>query len=402
MTIEDSKIIELEHMLMKDYDMEGKHILMGNEAMAEGALAAGCRFFAGYPITPQNDVPQRMSMRLPQLGGRFLQAEDELASINAVVGASYAGMKAMTSTSGPGFSLMQEALSWAFCVECPIVVCDVQRTGPGSGIVSLPHQSDIIQAQYGGNGEYKTIAYSPATCQELFDFTFDAFNASEEYRVPAFVFSDSWLGHIHERVVIPPNAELKKKIRRRKVFTGKDSEYFPFTRKIKGEIVIPEVAPTLGYDSFPNWLPSVTHAPTGVASEDSTVSKKMVEAINDKITKNQDKICKIQELYLDDSDIAVVTYGFPSRPSLKAVRDARAEGIKVGLFRMQTVWPFPENAIQKLTEKVKKIIVVEINMGQMLVWVKSEVQDGTEVHFLPEISKLHEPKQIVNKINELV
>ena len=394
-------VIELEKFLFKDYDMEGKMILMGNEAMAEGALAAGCRFFGGYPITPQNDVPERMSRRLPILGGRFLQCEDEIASINAVIGASYAGVKAMSSTSGPGFSLMQEALSWAFCVECPIVVCDVQRTGPGSGVVSLPHHSDIIQAQFGGNGEYKTIAYAPATCQELFDFTFEAFNSAEEWRVPTFVFSDSWLGHINERVIIPPKDVLKAKIRRRKVFSGGPKDYFPFSRKVKDEIIVPEVAPTLGYDSFPGWLPSVTHAPTGLATEDSNVSYKMVEAINDKITNNQDKICKIQEKYLDDADIAVVTYGFPTRPAIKAVREARAQGIKVGLFRMQTVWPFPSNAINKLTEKVKKIIVVEMNWGQMLVWVKSEVKDGTEVHFIPEISKLHEPEKIISKIKEV-
>lgn len=385
-----------------NYDMKaGKRTLIGNSAMAEGALAAGCRFFAGYPITPQNDVPERMSWRLPQLGGRFIQMEDEIGSISAVIGASFTGLKAMTSTSGPGFSLMQESLSWAACVEVPIVICDVQRTGPGSGIVSLPHQSDIIQAQYGGNGEYKVIAYAPSSCQELFDFTFEAFNDAEKWRVPVYVFSDAWLGHVREQVIIPSLEEINEKILPRKPMPDNMDGWLPFSKKIGDSIVIPEAVPTLGYDSFPDWLPSVSHNPTGFPTEESDISFKMIEAICDKILKNEDKICKFKEYFMDDADIAVVTYGFPSRPALAAVREARKEGIKVGLLRLLTIWPFPTKIIRQLSEKVKKIINVEMNWGQMLVWLQANVIQGTEIHFVPQISKLHEPKEILNKIKEV-
>ncbi|MHA1648911.1 MAG: 2-oxoacid:acceptor oxidoreductase subunit alpha [Candidatus Helarchaeota archaeon] len=385
-----------------NYDLKpGKKTLIGNAAMVEGALAAGCRFFAGYPITPQNDVPERMSVRLPQLKGRFIQMEDEIGSISAVIGASFAGLKAMTSTSGPGFSLMQESLSWAACVEVPIVVCDVQRSGPGSGIVSLPHQSDIIQAQYGGNGEYKVIAYAPASCQELFDFTFEAFNDAEKWRIPVIVFSDAWLGHVREQVIIPTLEEINEKIIPRKPMPDEIKGWVPFSKKVNDEIVVPNAVPTIGYDSFPDWLPSVSHNPTGFPTEDSLVSYKMIEAICDKILKNEDKICKTKSYYLDDADIAIVTYGFPSRPALAAVRQARKEGIKVGLLRLLTVWPFPTKIMHELSEKVKKIIDVEINWGQMLIWMKANVADNTQIHFIPQISKLHEPKEILSKIKEV-
>lgn len=385
-----------------NYDMKpGKTVLIGNFAMVEGALAAGCRFFAGYPITPQNDVPEKMSVRLPQLGGRFIQMEDEIGSISAVIGASFAGVKAMTSTSGPGFSLMQESLSWAACVEIPIVVCDVQRTGPGSGIVSLPHQSDIIQAQYGGNGEYKVIAYAPSSCQELFDFTFDAFNDAEKWRVPVYVFSDAWLGNVRERVIIPSLEEINEKIIPRKPMPDDMSKWIPFSRKVGDKIEVPDAVPTLGYDSFPDWVSSVTHNPTGIASEEGLVSYKMIEAICDKITKNEDSICKTKSYFLDDADIAVVTYGFPSRPALAAVQEARKAGIKVGLLRLLTVWPFPTKIMQELSEKVKKVIDVEMNWGQMLVWMQANLAEGTQLKFVPQISKLHEPKEILDKIKEV-
>lgn len=386
-----------------NYDTpEGDHVLLGNEAMVEGALAAGCRFFAGYPITPQNDVPEMMSRRLPRLGGNFIQMEDEIANISAVIGASFAGLKSMTSSSGPGISLMQETISWAAMIEIPIVICNVQRTGPGSGVVSRPHQSDIIQAQYGGNGEYKVIAYAPASCQELFDFTFEAFNDAERWRVPVFVFSDAWLGHVREKVTIPSRAEILETIIPRKVMPDDINSWIPFSQKLGTEIKVPDAVPTFGQESFPDWLPSVTRTATSIATERAEDSYEMIEAINDKILKNEDKICKTKSYFLDDADIAVVTYGFPSRPALTAVLEARKQGIKVGLLRLLTVWPFPTKEIKQLSESVKKIIDVEMNWGQLLVWIQANASDGTSVEFVPEISKLHEPKQILNKIKEVI
>ncbi len=394
-----------------DYDVPaGSYVWMGNTAMVEGALAAGCRFFAGYPITPQNEVPERMSLRLPQVGGRFIQMEDEIGSISAVVGASVGGLKAMTSTSGPGFSLMQETMSWAASIEVPIVVGEVQRTGPGAGIVSLPHHSDIIQAKYGGNGEYQVIAYAPSSSQELFDLTIEAFNAAETWRTPAIVFSDSWLGHIHEEVKIPPLDELKKRSIPRKLETfdeeGKPlprQKYMPFTMQSKktGEYQI-TIPPNITTDYFPEWMPAVTHSPQSIATEDQSVSENMVNWINKKIIENEEKIVKVEEYFTDDADVAFICYGLPFRTALRSVKMARAEGIKAGLFRLVTVWPFARKAVAELSQKVKKIIVPEINLGQILVWVEAAVEDGTTVVPVPAISRLHEPKELLDKVKEVL
>ncbi len=394
-----------------DYDMPaGRYVWMGNTAMVEGALAAGCRFFAGYPITPQNEVPERMSKRLPQVGGRFIQMEDEIGSISAVLGASVGGLKAMTSTSGPGFSLMQETMSWASAIEIPIVVGEVQRTGPGAGIVSLPHHSDIIQARYGGNGEYQVIAYAPATSQELFDLTIEAFNAAETWRTPAIIFSDSWLGHIHEEVRVPPLDELKKRVKPREMIaydtdgTPLDRQkYLPFTMKnvTTGEYEI-TIPPNITTEYFPEWMPAVTHSPQSIASEDQAVSENMVNWINYKILDNEEKIVQTEEYFTDDADVVLVCYGLPFRTALRSVKKAREEGIKAGLFRLITVWPFANNAIRKLSQKVKKILVPEINIGQILIWVEAAVEDGTKVVPVPAISRLHEPKELLDKIKEVL
>lgn len=399
----------LEHIY--EYDMPaGRYVWMANTAMVEGALAAGCRFFAGYPITPQNEVPERMSQRLPQVGGRFIQMEDEIGSISAVLGAAMGGLKAMTSTSGPGFSLMQETMSWAASIEIPIVVGEVQRTGPGAGIVSLPHHSDIIQAHYGGNGEYQVIAYAPATSQELFDLTIEAFNAAEIWRVPAVIFSDSWLGHIHEEVVVPPLDELKKRVVPRKLETfdtdGQPlprNKYVPFTSfSRKDNCYLSDIPPNITTDYFPEWLPAVTHSAQGIPSEYQEASEAMVNAINKKILQNEEKIVKVEEYFTDDADVVVVCYGLPYRTSLRSVKQAREQGIKAGLCRLVTVWPFAQKAIRELSQKVKKIIVPEINLGQLVIWVQAAVEDGTSVEFVPAISRLHEPKELLNKIKEVV
>ena len=378
--------------------LTGKHLMMGNSAMVEGALAAGCKFFAGYPITPQNEVPERMSRRLPEVDGIFLQMEDEIASIAAIIGASIAGTRAMTSTSGPGFSLMQECMSWAACIELPIVVGDVQRTGPGSGIVSLPHHGDIMQARFGGNGDYEVITLAPSSCQELFEYTFEAFNLADKWRTPVVVLSDSWLGHTHEKVIIPSKEEMEKKIVPREKGSPDATQFFTTGKKRYTKFKIPPT-PQIGTPYFPRWLPSVTHSEMGIPVEDGKISNKMVNAICKKITNNEDEICMHKEYYMDDAEYAIIAYGIPVRTGLRAVRDARKEGIKIGLLKLITVWPFPSKKVQELAKNVKHVFLPEINLGQLLPEVERVVcKEGVSVTFIPQISKLHEPKEIMKAI----
>lgn len=381
--------------------MSGTHVLMGNHAIVEGAIAAGCRFFAGYPITPQNEIPERMSERLPQAGGTFIQMEDEIASIAACYGASLAGAKAMTSTSGPGFSLMQEFISLIAMNEIPVVICDVQRTGPGSGIVSLPHQGDVMQSRWGGNGDYEVIAIAPATSQEAFDFTIDAFNLAEEWRTPAIILSDAFHGHIMEKVVIPPEDEIEKRVIQRKESTVDPKRYIPFTRPERGEFSIPP-PPKIGTPYFPAWLPSVTHNELSFPILDERGAFRAVRTICEKIRRNEEKITRVEKYFLDDADVAVVTYGLPYRTAMRAVKEARENGIKAGLLRLVTVWPFASREIAKLAEGIKKIIVPEINLGQIFFEVERVASRyGAKVELLPQIAKLHEPKEILAKIKEV-
>ena len=271
--------------------LTGTHLLEGNVAMAEGCIAAGCRFFAGYPITPQSEVPEHMAKRLPEVGGVFMQMEDEIASISAVVGATITGKKAMSSTSGPGFALMQETLSWANLIEMPLVVADVQRVGPGSGVVSLPTHGDVTQIKRGGNGEYEVIAIAPASCQELFDFSIIAFNLAEKWRTPTFILSDAWLGHMREKVVIPEPEEIKKLIVPRPEYIPKENEtegrpqIYTIANKDFTEFNIPAFPP-LGSKKFPYWWITLTHSQiSGMITETPSVADNTNMTINYKISK---------------------------------------------------------------------------------------------------------------------
>lgn len=381
--------------------LTGTHVMMGNHAMIEGAIAAGCRFFAGYPITPQNEVPERMSERMPEAGGTFIQMEDEIGSIAACIGASLAGVKAMTSSSGPGISLKQECISWAASVEIPLVIANVQRTGPGSGIVSLPHHGDMMQARFGGNGDYQVITIAPASSQELFDMMIDAFNYAELWRVPVIVMSDAFLGHILEKIVIPTEDEINKRVVQRRQPTGEPGRLIPFTYESQGQLVVPP-PPVMGTKYFPAWVPSVTHNERGIPILDERGSFKMVQRLCDKILKNEDKIVKTESYYLDDADVVVVAYGLPFRTSLRAVRDARKKGIKAGLLRLVTVWPFANNAVSKAVEGKKAVIVPEINFGQVFIEIeRAAAKKCVPAYLIPQISKLHEPKEVLSKIEEV-
>ncbi len=332
----------------------GLHYLSGNEAAAEGAIAAGCRFYAGYPITPSSELMERMSVRLRDVGGIFTQMEDEMASISAVIGASWAGAKAMTATSGPGFSLMQESIGYAAFTETPCVVIDVQRAGPCTGQATRVGSGDIMQAKWGSHGDYQVIALSPWSVQEMFDLTLHAFNLSERYRVPAMVMADEAIGHLRETIRVPERVEVWNRKRKRggSPFGTEEEDGVP-------------PMPAFGEGERLSVTGS-THDAFGFRkTDDPGAHAGLVERINQKILKNSKAIIETEDRFLDDSDIGLIAYGFTARTSLYVVKRLRKAGMKVGLLRLKTLWPFPEEAVREAGKKVKKVVVPEMNQGQV-------------------------------------
>lgn len=343
--------------------LTGEHFMNGDTAAAEGALAAGCRFFGGYPITPATEVAERMAVRLPEVGGTYIQMEDEIASMNAILGASWAGVKSMTSTSGPGFSLMMENLGLGVMMETPCVLVNVQRGGPSTGLPTKVGQSDMMQARWGSHGDYELIALCPASPQECFDLTITAFNLSERYRVPVLLMSDEVTGHMTEKVIIPEADQIE--VIERKKFTGRPEEYLPY--KADDDLVPPMVAIGEGYRIHTTGL---THDERGYPAMNAAVHDALVRRLVDKIRTNLDDIIIIKEDGLDDADVVVVSYGISARVSYPAVELAREAGIRCGMFHLVTVWPFPEARIRRLAEKVSTFVVPEINLGQVVLEVE--------------------------------
>ncbi len=331
----------------------------GDEACAEGALAAGCLFFAGYPITPATEVAERMSRRLPQVGGIYIQMEDEIASMAALLGGSWGGKKAMTSTSGPGISLMLENLGLGICTETPCVVCNVQRGGPSTGLPTLVGQADMMQARWGSHGHYEIIALSPSSPQEMFDFTIRAFNLSEKFRTPVLIMADEVVGHMNERVVIPPAEEIVTVDRKRP--TASPETFQPFLPEADG------VAPMACFgDGYRVHVTGLTHGENGYPAMEDKAQALMVNRLIDKIKKNLDEILNYEAEHLDDADVVIVSYGISVRSARRAVSIAREQGRKVGLVKLNTVWPFPEAFVRELAGRVRALVMPEINMGQMV------------------------------------
>ncbi|MBN2151575.1 MAG: 2-oxoacid:acceptor oxidoreductase subunit alpha [Candidatus Lokiarchaeota archaeon] len=376
----------------KRYMAPGKHVLMGNVAMAEGAMAAGLTFFGGYPITPSTEVPEHLVWRLPEAGGAFIQMEDELAAINSVAGASVAGAKAMTATSGPGTSLMAETISMAAAMEIPLVICDVQRNGPGTGLVTAPHHNDVFQCKYSGNGEYEVIAYAPMSCQELYDLTIEAFNAAETYRCPTYVLSDAYLGHLHEPVVIPTAEEVKKLVVARAILDKPNQEKFTFLDR-EGNIQIPP-APVLGTPNFPTTFISQPHGPDGIPVNEDQVLKPNTLLV-EKITKNVEKIARTEAYMLDDAEVVIIAYGLTARVCYHVVNLARKEGLKAGLFRLVTIWPFPYERVKSVVAGAKAIVVPEMNLGLMAGEVERCKPLAMPMYKVPKIADIHEPGEIL-------
>ncbi len=338
--------------------LTGSHFFDGDHACCEGALAAGCRFVAGYPITPSTEVVERFARRIPLVGGIFIQMEDELAASIAIQGAVWAGKKAMTVTSGPGFSLMMEHIGLAAMTETPCVFVDVQRGGPSTGLPTLPGQADMMQARWGSHGDYEIIALAPNSPQESFDLTIEAFNLSETYRVPVMFMMDECVGHMMERVIIPTADRIEVTPRRyTKLPPG---EYLPFK---PGADLVPDMFKA--GDGYRLHVTGLTHDYRGYPMMTPEIQEQLVHRLVDKIRLNQHKIWRYEEIEVKDADVVVVSYGITSRVAIDAIALARERGIKVGMLRLIVVWPFPEKRIEELANQGKAMVVAEMNYGQV-------------------------------------
>jgi 2-oxoglutarate ferredoxin oxidoreductase subunit alpha len=334
----------------------------GDTACAEGALAAGLMFFAGYPITPSTEVAERLARRLPEVGGHYIQMEDELASMCAILGASWTGVRSMTATSGPGFSLMMENIGLGMITETPCVVVNIQRGGPSTGLPTLTSQADVMQVKWGSHGDYEPIAYAPSSCQECFDFTIKAFNTSDYYRVPTFVMADEIAGHMTERVVIPDASQIPYVGRKRPVPGEKRLLYET------DESLIPAM-PFVG-EGYRMHVTGLTHDERGYPATFPDPHDRLVRRINEKIRLHANEIVAVEEWRLEDADIAVVSFGSTARTARRAVDIAREDGIKAGLLRLITLWPFADKHIKALDQRVRAFVVAEVNLGQMATQVE--------------------------------
>jgi 2-oxoglutarate ferredoxin oxidoreductase subunit alpha len=381
-------------MSEKEPVLTGTHFINGDVACAEGALAAGCQFFAGYPITPATEIAERISERLPILGGVFIQMEDEIASMAAILGASWGGKKSMTSTSGPGFSLMMENIGLGLMTETPCVVVNVQRGGPSTGLPTLVAQGDMMQARWGSHGTYEIIVLCPNSPQEMFDLTIQAFNFSEKYRLPVIVMADEVIAHMTGKVVIPPASQIKLFPRRHtKLPPG---EYLPY--KAEKDLVPDMVNAGEGYYMH---ITGLTHEENGYPKTDAPTHEKLVRRLVDKIRVNKKDIILYEEKFTGDAEIIVFAYGITSRIAMRPIEQARKEGIKVGMFRLITAWPFPDDEIRKLAEKTKAFIVPELNAGQMSREVERASGGKSKVILLDHMGgEPHNPDEILEAIKK--
>jgi 2-oxoglutarate ferredoxin oxidoreductase subunit alpha len=368
---------------------------MGNTACAEGALAAGCEFAAGYPITPATEIANRLAERLPQVGGMFLQMEDEISSVAAIIGASWTGKKVMTATSGPGISLMLENIGFAIGVETPCVIVNVQRGGPTTGMPTAGVPADMVQPKRGSHGDYEIIALCPASPQEMFEHTVLAFNFAEKYRVPVFLLSDAFVGHMREEVVIP-EAEKVEIVHRRVPEIGTDPQ------KIKG-FLDEDVAPMPIFGKgFRSHVTSSCHDEYGKRNlSDLTALDNFIRKLSDKILKHKEDIVRVERDY-EGAEVVLVSYGAVSRAARMAANLAREQGLPVGTLRLITAWPFPGEEIEDMARKAKRVIVLENNLGQLYPFIKAEAACHADVSFLPPrvIGEIQDPEAILERIRE--
>ncbi|MBD3376161.1 2-oxoacid:acceptor oxidoreductase subunit alpha [candidate division KSB1 bacterium] len=369
-------------------------VLTGNESCALGALAAGMRFFAGYPITPSSEIAEVLSVELPRKGGVFIQMEDEIASMGAIIGASLAGTKSLTATSGPGFSLMQENLGYAAMAEIPCVIVNVMRGGPSTGLPTMPSQSDVMQARWGTHGDHPIIALAPFSVRETFDFTIRAFNLSEAYRTPVVLLMDEILGHVNEKMEIPDPSSIQivNRTRPEKI----DENYLPYRHTENG------VPPMVSFGEGVRYhVTGLAHDETGFPTNDSNEINRLLNRLNEKLMINRADIVEVDEYELDDAEIGLISFGSSARSTRHAIRLAREEGIRAGMLRLKTIWPFPDQEIREWTKQVKLWIVPELNLGQVAHEVEWAAQGKVPVYKINRIDgNPINPLDILKKIKE--
>ena len=370
--------------------------MQGNEACAEGAIAAGVRFFAGYPITPSSEIAEILAYRLPQFGGRFIQMEDEIASMAAIIGASMVGCKTMTATSGPGFSLKQENLGYACYTEIPCVVVNVMRGGPSTGSPTSPAQGDVMQARWGTHGDHPIIVLAPASVREMYELTIKAVNLSEQYRVPVILLSDEIVGHMREKVELPDPSDIQ--LVERKKPAVPPGEYLPF--KADPETDIPPMA-NFG-EGYRFNITGLTHNEAGFYTSKPDQIAALHERLHRKIEKHRAQIIEVEQYYTDDADLAVFAYGSTARTALRAVREAREKGIRACLLRPITMWPFPDEIVHELAGRVRAFVVPEMNLGQIVFEVERTAHGQAQVYGFPKVNwELFTPAEILAKIEEV-
>ena len=369
-------------------------LMQGNEAIAEGALAAGVRFFGGYPITPSTEIAESLAKLLPKVGGTFIQMEDEIASMGVVLGASLAGKKVLTASSGPGISLKQELIGYASAAEIPAVIVNVQRVGPSTGQPTAPSQGDVMQARWGTHGDHSIIVLSPWSVREAFDVTVKAVNYAERFRTPVILLTDEIVGHLRENVELPAEVEVYP---RRTPKTSRAEGYEPYT---PDDDLVPNVA-NFG-EGYHIHVTGLIHDETGFPSGSPKVTREAIKRMNDKIARAED-IIEVHQEFMDDAEFAIVSFGGTARTAYEAVLNVRKRGFKVGFVRLVTIFPFADKVIRELAGKVKGLVVAELNFGQLVNEVERAVAGQCPVKLCAKYDMtIFEPEEIEQSIDELI
>jgi len=372
-----------------------ERLLQGNEAVVEGSLRAGCRFFAGYPITPATEIAEQLSVRLPQVDGTFIQMEDEIASLGAVIGASLAGVKSMTATSGPGFSLMQENLGFAIIAEVPCVVVNAMRGGPSTGLPTSPSQSDVMQSRWGTHGDHPIIVLCPSTVRECFDLTIRAFNYSEKYRIPVILLIDEVVAHMREKIIIPDDEDIEIVNRVRP--TMPPEWYIPYEDTPRG---VPAMA-DFG-EGYRYHVTGLTHDVRGFPTSRPDEVDPFIRRLFRKVSQNFADLQIGEHFHVDDADVAIIAYGCVARSAKRAVSDCREKGIKAGMLKLNTIWPFMRTDVEKVLRQAKVVIVPEMNMGQISREVKRVNKGEAKVFTINRVDgTIITPQEIMARIKEV-